>query len=158
METQKMSDPIEHLNSLHNNPFIFAPALAAFFDSIGDKENGFLLAYLLLPITLHLPARNFLQKARPNSNLRTMLKDHTYIHGLSDRVIQYKDLTNITINYLLDLRKVVVQDQLKISVNGDIKFAAIAPPGLTDASVILGNFFRPYEVQMIFRMLGVMSL
>ncbi len=153
-----MNDPIYHLRVLHNNPFIFASAFGAFFEALGAKERAFLLGYLVLPISLHQPARKFLQKATSRSSLRTMLQDRGRIYGLDQRVRCYREITNTTVQYLLDTENISVYGQLVVAVADQQTVNGPSPEGLIKAARRLGSFFSPYDVPTVFRMLGVMSL
>jgi hypothetical protein len=158
LQEQKLGDSIHHLRVLHNNPFIFASAIVAFFNSLGEKDRALLLGYLVLPITLHLPTRKFLVKARTSSNLRTMLKDRSRLHGLDERVALYREMTNTTLQYLTSTGGISVTRQLVVAVTVQQPMKGPAPEGVIKAARQLGNFFRPYDVPTVFRMLGVMSL
>lgn len=153
-----MSSPIHHLQALHNNPFIFASAFVTFFDALDEKEGALLLGYLVLPITLHLPSRDFLQKESWNSSLRSMLKDRTRIHGLDERLARHREMTNTTVQYLLGAGALAVHGQLAVSVTNQRAIDGPSPEGVVKAARQLGKFFHPYDVPMIFRKLGVMSL
>jgi len=153
-----MSDPIHHLRVLHNNPFIFASAVVAFFEVLGEKEKALLLGYFVLPMALHLPSRKFLQNANRRSSLRSMLQDRTRIHGLEERVARYREMTNTTVQYLLDAGGISVIGQLSVSVADQQTMNGPSPDGVVKAAGRLGNLFRPYDVPMVFRMLGVMSI
>jgi hypothetical protein len=155
---QQMSNAIHHLQTLHNNPFIFAPALVAFFETLGNKEKSLLLGYLILPMTLHLPSREFLENSIRTSSIRTMLKDRARIYGLNERITQYREMVNITVQYLLNIGSLQLNEQLSVSIFDKKLMDSPSPKGIIKAASNLGKLFRPYEVPMIFRMLGVMSL
>lgn len=153
-----MSDPLHHLRVLHNNSFIFAPAFTTFFQCLGEKERGFLLAYLVLPMTLYPPSRDFLQKAKSTSSIRTMLKKRKLIYGLEERIARYRNLTNTTIQYLQDAGNLVFGDRLTISVVEQQPIETASPEGVVKAAQRLAGLFRPYDIPTVFRQLGVMSL
>lgn len=153
-----MSDPLHHLRVLHNNPFIFASTFTNFFQSLGEKERGFLLAYLVLPMTLYPPSREFLQKSKSISSIRTMLKKQKIIYGIEERVTRYRNMTNTTIQYLQDARDIAFDDRLSVSVAEQQSVDTSSPEGVVKAAQRLALLFRPYDVSMVFRMLGVMSL
>lgn len=152
-----MSDPIHHLRVLHNNPFIFAPVFSAFFEELGEKQNALLLGYLVLPMTLHQPSRAFLQNAKRNSSVRTMLRDRTRILGVGERVDRYRVMTNTTLQYLLDTGGISCDRQLSVLVASQATDGS-SPEGVVKAARRLGSLFGPYDVTMVFRTLGVISL
>jgi hypothetical protein len=153
-----MSDPIHLLHVLHNNPFIFAPVISNFYMVLGEKENSFLLGYLILPITLHQPSHKFLNNANSRSSLRTMLKDRGSIYGLDERVALYRKITNTTIQHLLGTGSISVHSQVEVTSADSQILDGPSPGGVIKAARRLGTFFQPYDVPTVFRMLGVMSL
>lgn len=153
-----MSDPIHHLKVLHNNPFIFSSILLAFFNSLGNKERGLLLGYLVLPLALSMPSRVFLKRANSRSTIRSMMSDRSRIFGLEKRIKQYRWLTQTTFQYLLDSGFIAVHDQLNVSVCKEQLLGGPAPEGTIKAARRLGMLFQPYDVPTIYRMLGVMCL
>lgn len=153
-----MSDSVHHLRVLHNNPFIFAPAFVAFFEALGEKDRSLLLGYLVLPMSLHQLSRKFLNKANSRSSIRTMLQDRGHIHGLDERVIRYREMSNTTIQYLLDTGGISVHSQIVVAVSDQQAVDGPSPEGVVKAARRLGAFFQPYDVPTVFRRLGVMSL
>jgi len=152
-----MSTAIEHLAVLHNNPFIFAPALAEFYSEFGSGKKGMLLAYLVLPLVLPGESRKYLRAVRVNSSLRMLLNDRARIHGLTVRVQQYRRITDKTLQYLVDAAVIEVGADLSIAVTGQVS-GGVAPEGVTAAARGLAKLCLPYDVQTVYRMLGVKSL
>ena len=153
-----MSDPIRLLHVLHNNPFIFAPVINNFYVALGEKENAFLLSYLILPITLHQQSRKFLNNANSRSSLRTMLKDRGNIYGLDKRVSLYREMTNTTIQFLLGTGTITLHSHFTLFAVEKQILESSTPTGVVKAARKLGAFFQPYDVPTVYRMLGVMSL
>lgn len=153
-----MSDPIHHLKVLHNNPFIFASAFFAFFDTLGEKERALLLAYLVLPMTLYPPSRLFLKNARATSSIRSMMKERERIYGLDSRVARHREMTNTTIQYLLGAERMTIDGRLVVAVADQQPANGPSPEGVVKAARRLGILFQPYDVPTVFRLLGVMSL
>lgn len=151
-------DPIFHLNTLHNNPFIFSSALFAFYESLDQKNHSILLSYLVLPLALHKESRKFLCNAKANSNLTTMISNKKFVHGLAERVDDFKDLTNLTIQYLVGAQVLSIRGS-QILINKDGSMLDItSPDGLVKAARRFAFFCNAYEVPMIYRMLGVFAL
>src|ERR1700728_2186022 len=97
-----MSNAIQSLRVLHNNPFIMAPIFPSFFKSLGEKRNGILLAYLILPLVLPPASRKFLTNAKSTSSLMTLagkpgMRERLY--GLEERIVEYREITNVTIQH-----------------------------------------------------------
>lgn len=152
-----MSTAIEHLDVLHNNPFIFAPALAEFYSEFGSARRGMLLAYLVLPLILPERPRMYLRAVQANSSLRMLLKERNRIHGLAARVQQYRRITDKTLQYLVDATIIEIGADLSIVVTGQVS-SGVAPEGATAAARGLAKLCHPYDVQTVYRILGVKSL
>lgn len=150
-------DPIQHLTTLHNNPFIFSKAFYEFYATLGFKENSLLLSYLLLPLTLHSPCRDFLSVARSTSNFHTMSERFGLLNGMQQRVYEYKDLTNATLQYLLGANKISIIDR-RIAIVEGASEEAPSPQKMVKAAQRLAIFCRVPEVPMIYKKLGIYAL
>lgn len=154
---KEMSTAIEHLAVLHNNPFIFAPALAEFYGEYGSAKMNMLLAYLVLPLTLPEESRGYLRTVRINSSLRLLVKERQRIHGLSARVQQYRHVTGKALQYLVDTSVIEIDGNLSISLKGEVS-NVVAPEGVAAAARGFAKICRPYNVQTVYRILGLKSL
>jgi hypothetical protein len=149
---------VEHLFVLHNNPFLFARAMMAFFESVGNKEHALILAYLVLPIILDEDNRRVLGRARPNSNLRTFIGHRERMRSLPKRVAHYREITNSTLRYLFSLKAIESVDDTVLVARKETVADQVTLDGLIKAAQVLGRFFRDHPVPAIYRMVGVMSL
>lgn len=152
-----MTAAIEHLEVIHNNPFIFSTALTEFYSELGAIKNNILLAYLVLPLVLPEHIRDYLQSVRSSSSLRTMRQERSRIHGLASRVCQHRSMTDKTLQYLLDMNIIKINPDMAIAISGK-SCAAVGPIGTDVAARGLAKLCRPYDVQTVYRMLGVRSL
>ncbi|MDD2736711.1 MAG: DUF6521 family protein [Desulfuromonadaceae bacterium] len=152
-----MSTVIEHLAVLYNNPFNFAPALAEFYNEYGNANRSMLLAYLILPLILPKESRKYLRAVRTNSSLRVLVSERDRIYGLAARVQQYRHITDKTLQYLVDANVIEIGHDLNIVVRGQVS-TGVVPEGTIDAARGLAKICRPYDVQTVYRMLGVKSL
>lgn len=150
-------DPIFHLTTLHNNPFIFSRALFEFYLALGDKENSLLLSYVVLPLTLHKPCRNFLSVARSTSNFHTMSEREGLLNGMQQRVYEYKELTNLTLQYLMGAGKIAIAHRRVVIAKGAHE-EALSPDKMVKAAQRLAVFCRIPDVPMIYKKLGIYSL
>lgn len=153
-----MSDPIHHLNVLHNNPFILAKPMQAFFKELGYKEQSILLAYLVLPLTLHMPSRTFLKRARSNSSIRSMVKERKRIYALDLRMHRHREMTNLTLQYLLSHKALLLMDKMVIQNSDNQELDCPSPDGVLKAAISLARIFSPYDVPTIYRKLGLHAL
>lgn len=153
-----MTSALDHLYELHINPFLFARAMLAFFESLGEKEQSILLAYLVLPIALDRENREFLSRAKGNSSLRTFASKPERLRALPERVEAYRENTNATLRYLISLKAIRLSDR-QIVVDDSVQLPdGTSPDGLVSAATTLGRFFRDYQVPAVYRMVGVMAL
>ena len=91
--------------------------------------------------------------------MRTMLKERARIHGLSERVTRYRDMTNMTIQYLLDAQALSIHERLSVSAASDKQaLDATSPENVVKAANRLGTIFQPFDIPTLYRMLGVMYL
>lgn len=156
-EERARIDPIHHLTTLHNNPFIFSKAFFEFYSTLGLKENSLLLSYLVLPLTLHKPCRDFLSSARSTSNFHTMSERQGLLNGMQQRVYEYKDLTNVTLQYLRGSNKVEISNRMVTVIKGASEEAP-TPQKMVKAAQRLAVFCRTPEVPMIYKKLGIYTL
>lgn len=149
---------VEHLYVLNNNPFLFARAMVAFFESIENKEYGLVLAYLVLPIILDEENRKVLGRARSNSNLRTFVGHGERLRSLPKRVAHYRENTNATLRYLFTLKAIERVGDTVLVVQKDVVADHVTLDGLIKAAQVLGKFCKDLPVPAIYRMVGVMGL
>lgn len=153
-----MNDPISHLDVLANNPFIFATSMLEFYVKLGVKKHSLLLAYLVLPITLQGERRKFLMNAKSTSNLRTMSGKNGIFNGLPELVEDYKMTTNATLQYLISAGAIRIDGDSVLVERALEGHDSPSPKGLEKATAALARFLIPYEVPMVYRMVGVFSL
>ena len=152
-----MSDPIEHLYTLHNNPFLFAATLHVFYENLGLHEHSVLLAYLVLPIVLEQKNRDFLCKAKSTSSLRTMQTRRDLLTTIPQRLEDYRHVTTDTVKYLISAHILEI-DGATISIGRNKLTDQTSPLGAVAAARRLATFFKPFDVPTIYRSLGVMHL
>ncbi len=153
-----MSNTLNNLNTLHSNPFIFSSILFHFFESLEAKPNGLLLSYLVLPTVLYPFSQAFLLKATSRSNLRTFVKEKSRIYGLQERLQEKKEITNVTVQYLLDLKLICLGKDLSVKKIKDFPKDYISVKSQIKASSRLAEIFLPFEIPLIYQKLGVKSL
>ena len=152
-----MSDPISHLYTLHTNPFLFATTLHGFYESLGPRQHSVLLAYLVLPIVLEQKNRDFLQKAKSNSNLRTMLTHRDLLTGIPQRLDDCREVTIDTLKYLVSAHLLEVEGSTVV-LGSSRPTDLTAPSGTVAAARKLAEFFKPFDIPTIYRLVGVMQL
>src|SRR5687768_12968161 len=153
-----MNNPIDSYAIIHNNPFTLAPLFGEFYSSVTPVPKNFLLSYLVLPLVLYPTSRKFLTNAISTSSIRTMRKEHDRFYGLPDRVEEYKRLTNLCIQYALDLAALELNKDLSVKVNGNALNTGLCPGTTAKAARNLGRLFGSYDPPAVYRLFGVASL
>lgn len=163
-----MSNAIQSFTVIHNNPFIFGPLFSSFYDSLGKKQNSILLSYLVLPLVLYPASQKFLMNAKSTSSITTLVgksgkRDRLY--GLEERIAEYRELTNISMQYGIDIGVLSLDENLSINVENTSKSINIRFTNKTlyyseyrKSASKLGYLFAPFDVPTVYRLLGVKNL
>ena len=117
-----MSNAIQSLGVLHNNPFIFGPIFRSFFESLGDKSKSILLSYLVLPLVLYPESHSLLVGAASRRSIRTLVGapgKRDPIYGLGERIAEYRELTNPSLQYAVDIGVLKIDENLSVDVISD---------------------------------------
>ena len=153
-----MSNAIQSLGALHNNPFIFAPLFSPFYKSLGEKPKSFLLSYLVLPLVLYPKSRTFLVGARSTSSLRTLMSNKERIYGLDERIAEYRGLTNTSLQHAVDMGVLQISEILSVDVVSDRNVDPMCSSDQLKAARRLGLLFAPFDVPTVYRMIGVKKI
>lgn len=153
-----MSNAIQSLGVLHNNPFIFAPLFSPFYKSLGEKPKSFLLSYLVLPLVLYPKSHTFLVRAKSTSSLRTLMGEKERIYGLDERIAEYRGLTNTSLQHAVDMGVLQVGDNLSVNVVSDWTNDPMGSSDQLKAASKLGLLLAPFDVPTVYRMIGVKKL
>ena len=125
-----MSKIVENLNILYNNPFILTPIIVKFYENYeGKQSKDMLLSYLILPLVLYEDSKCVLLNKNTKRDLRTFInyrikedlkrnkkeiKKNNKLFGLPDRVDEYKEMTNLCLQYAFDSGSLQLQSDLSI--------------------------------------------
>lgn len=153
-----MSNAIQSLGVLHNNPFIFAPLFSPFHKSLGEKPKSFLLSYLVLPLVLYPKSCTFLVGARSTSSLRTLMGKRERIYGLEERISEYRGLTNTSLQHAVDMGVLQVGDNLSVNAVSDWTNDPLCSSDQLKAASKLGILLAPFDVPTVYRTIGVQKL
>jgi hypothetical protein len=154
-----MSKAIQYLGTLYNNPFIFGHTLHSFYKALSKKDNGVLLSYLVMPLTLYpLSQKYLIQRRKPNSCLRILAKEHNRIFGLQERIQEYREITNTTLQYAINIGTLKINEYMSVEVLSEWPDCLTSPPNAGKASERLGEFMANFDVPTTYRMLGVKEL
>ena len=133
------------------------PLLQVFYKNLELKPKSFLLSYLILPMVLYRPSRNFLVKARKTSTIRTYLKEKDRIYGLGSRVESYKSLTNLSFQRCIDNQSLQLCDNLSVRLL-ELETDHQTPSDMIKSAGNLGMIFVDDDIVSIFRKLGLKKL
>jgi hypothetical protein len=153
-----MSTAIDSFHTLHYSPYIIAPIFEGFFKTAERQRNSFLLSYIVLPLTLYPPSRTFLKSSNKNSSLTTFWREPSRFLGLSQRVEQYRELSNSCIQCCIDGGAMRIDENLSVIFLGRTLDASTAPADSVRAAEKLGELLKPLDVPAIFRLLGVKGI
>ncbi|WOF16292.1 hypothetical protein F1737_05975 [Methanoplanus sp. FWC-SCC4] len=155
-----MNELLKNIYYLYNNPFVFGKVIHTFFKSLDKKENGQLLSYLVLPLVLYPSSQQYLtQRKDSRSSLRILAKDNKRIYGLQDRISEFKQVTDITLQYGIDIGTLKIGDDLSIKVLRDwpesLNFSS---KEVLTATKRLGEFMSKNDIVTNYQILGVRDL
>jgi len=154
-----MSKSIKHLGILYNNPFVLGHVLYSFYEALSDKNYSVLLSYLVFPLSLYPSSQEYLiQRKHPKSCLRILAKEHGRLFGLEDRIQEYKYITNVTLQYGIDIGVIRINPGLKVEMLKKWPDGFVSPPNASKAAQRLGEFISKHDVPTSYRMLGVKAL
>lgn len=148
-----LADALYHLKY---NPFKYGDFLASFYSELKNVEDNLLLIQLVIPLCSH---QSFMKKlsnakfgAKSKSTIWTIFKDRAQLYDLQERMDDFKELTDQSLQYCL------VNDWLRV----EEKTLDIVPIQFDDTSymkqksaVNLGKLFSDLSTVEIYAFLGV---
>jgi hypothetical protein len=159
METHRLiTNQIECYATIFNNPFLLGPLLPTFFEALGAKDRGALLAYLVLPLVLPKFSQVALANSNKASSLRTFTKEADRTYGLGQRIANQRRMTNLILQHMIDLGVLRLVDNASIIVVPEVFPPGICPPDMLKAARKLGALCAPHSVPSIFLQLGIKKL
>ena len=154
-----MSDFIESIHTIYNNPFILTPVLLTFYKNYIGQKNDLLLAYLIFPIVLEQEHIQKNKHLKSNSTLSRFTKDKAFISGFYDRLEAYRSITNLCLQYAIDSNYILVDKNLSVKViSDDVLFI---DPLLKDAHELSNKLFKVFKkinVVNIYQAFGIKEL
>ena len=141
--------------TLTRSPLVLAPVIESFFLALERQERSVLLGYLVLPIVLHAPSRQFLGNAKSTSSLITFCKNKDFLVGLAARVERWKHVTGVAMLNSISCNRIVVMEDLSIVAGQAADKVEELMPKETKAAKKLARLMSPYSVPAVYRILGV---
>ncbi len=152
-----IESPIDHLFTLQRSPFAVAPIIHQFYKHSTPHKRDVLLSYLVLPMVLYPPMRDYLLTVRSTSSLRTLCKNQARLVGLTVRVQEFKPLTHAAMLVLKAEQGIEVTDDLAVKAIGEVRTANTNQEQL-EAGRRLALICKGVDVVSIYRTLGFKSL
>ena len=154
-----MSDFIESIHTIYNNPFILTPVLLTFYKNYVGQKNDLLLAYLIFPIVLEQEHVQKIKQINSKTSLSRFTKDEAFISGFYDRLESYRSITNLCLQYAIDSNYIQVNKNLSVKViTDDVLFI---DPLLKDAHELSNKLFKVFKkinVVNIYQAFGIKEL
>lgn len=149
---------IQHYVTLTRSPLLLSPIIETFFKEAKPVGKNILMGYLVLPIVLYPPSRDFLRKANVRSSVRSFCADRNRLAGLHQRVIELRTVTNVAIQNAIDCDRLILHSDLSLEYVEQKIDSISAMPDETKAARRLASIFEPYDVPTIYRLLGVTNI
>jgi Family of unknown function (DUF6521) len=152
------ANAIEHYVTLTRSPLLLAPVIESFFHEIRPSEKNILLGYLVLPMVLYPPSRDFLKNARKTSSMRTLCSERNRLVGLPQRVNELRSTSSLAIQNSIDCGRLILHPDLMLEYGEHMVNLNHRMQVETKAARQLASLFEPYDVATVYRLLGVTNL
>lgn len=149
---------IYHYVTLARSPLLLAPIIESFFQEVRPSEKNILLGYLVLPMVLYPPSRDFLKKAIATSSIRTLCSERSRLAGLPQRVNELRSTSSLAMQNSIDCERLILQPDLSMEY---VEVQSSTKQGISieiRAAKRLATIFEPYNVPTVYRLLGVNNL
>lgn len=153
-----MSKIVEYTHVIYNNPFVLTQLILSFYKNYKGEHNDILLSYLIFPLTLHAQSCENIKGATSRSRIVKLTDDKDSIAGLPERVAEYKNLTNMCLQYAIDNKLIEIIDmRVKVKAYSAIRTSPDLKKSIKAASK-LSNIFGTLDVVSIYKLLGIKKL
>ena len=155
----KSRSTVDNVYTLENTPFLLTPILVEFYRNYKSSEkNSLLLSYLIFPIVLYKESNKGLANSTKTRTIRSFRKKAERLYGLSERLEEYRVITNLCMQYAVDKGDLRVNQDLSISIAKDYTDKARLLAKETKAAANLAEMLNKVTVLSAFRQLGIKSL
>lgn len=147
-----MTSIVEAIYELKYNPFKYGEYIGSFYGVLGSTENNLLLAPLVIPLCSHPIYGQKLFNSTVKSTLWSVFKDRSNLYDLQERIDQFQELTEQSIQYCLISDWLSIDEQrlsLFVSDDSDLVFSR------QKSAEKLGRLFSRYSIVEIYAFLGV---
>ena len=146
-----MSGIVDALYELKYNPFEYGAYLASFYTAVGESEDNFLLAPLVIPLCSHPIFGEKLFNSTIRSSIWSVFGDRTKLYDLQERIDGFQALTKECIQYCLVNDWISIDEQ-----NLAVRSCDECKPKFVNQKRAekLGRLFRGHSVVEIYAFLG----
>ena len=150
-----MINSLQHFQTILTNPFSLSPLMITFYHEIGEKRNGLLLAFIVIPLCLHPVSGTALRRLTSASTIRTFVRTKENIAGLAPRIQAYRAITSYILQYVSSIGALKINEDLSIKVLDEHLPPKAQRPKEAQK---LANILTPIDVPVIYKTLGVKHL
>lgn len=152
------TNAVHHYATLARSPLLMAPIIESFFQEIKPSKRNILLGYLVLPLVLYPPSREFLNRAKATSSIRTLSSDRRRIAGLPQRVAELRSTSSLAMKNSIACGRLILSSDLSLKYCEHESDHKQGMQTEIRAASRLAVIFKDYEVTTIYRLLGVTKL
>ena len=152
------ANAIQHYATLARSPLLLAPVIESFFQELRPSEKNILLGYLVLPIVLYPPSRDFLKNAKSTSSIRTLCSERSRLAGLPQRVDELRSTSSLAMQNSIDCGRLILNSDLTLEFGEHLINPNSGMQVEAKAAKRLASIFEPYDVPTVYRLLGVTNL
>ncbi|XQW84075.1 three component ABC system middle component [Thalassotalea piscium] len=105
-----MANAIHQLGGLNHNPYLLAPLLQEFYQHLEAQPKNILFCYLVLPLIFNPNSLQNLQRLGRGSTLNTKFSAPSSLEGLEQRLLDFKELTNLSMLVLKEQGTIINTD------------------------------------------------
>ncbi len=153
-----MSNAIDSFATLFYSPYKVAPLIAYFYENISPRPKNILLSYFVLPLALTPASQKKLKFSKKTSNLSTFTSNNEVLHGMQEKVGEFKSITNKCLLLLIECKSLALNDDLSMNFNAHYLDGAFCPDDSARASRNLGKVLNQYDVPSCYRAMGLKRL
>jgi len=152
------ANAIQHYVTLARSPLLLAPLIDSFFQEVRPFEKNILLGYLVLPMVLYPPSRDFLKNARATSSIRTFCSERSRLAGLPQRINELRTTSSSAMQNSIDCGRLILHPNLMLECDEQLINQNHGMQAEIKAAKRLATIFEPYDVPTVYRLLGVTNL
>lgn len=151
-----MSNIISEVVKIKFNSFTLAPVVLAYYENCQVKRDNVLFLYLLFPVVLNSDWINGSPRAQRRSRLESWVKDNKiHIEGLPERITTFQHLSEITLQYCIDMEYAALDDKNNVVVNNNPYKNRTK---LTDSAIRLTKLIGKSSPAKVYATFGIRAL